>query len=142
MHGAKPGVLPEELRKALGMGDNSPPPWLINMQRYGPPPSYPDLKVCPAPDFRGTEHSCRACAGARPERAHPAAVPMPGVLLRLVGGHAQVPGLSAPIPPGAQFGFQPGGWGKPPVDESGNPLYGDVFGQAMDDGDDDVRPVC
>ncbi|KAK9821340.1 hypothetical protein WJX81_008291 [Elliptochloris bilobata] len=93
MHGAKPGVLPEELRKALGMGENTPPPWLINMQRYGPPPSYPDLKV---------------------------------------------PGLSAAIPPGAQFGFQPGGWGKPPVDENGNPLYGDVFGQAMDDGDDDV----
>jgi splicing factor 3B subunit 2 len=22
-----------------------PPPWLINMQRYGPPPSYPNLKV-------------------------------------------------------------------------------------------------
>ena len=53
----------------------------------------------------------------------------------------QVPGLSAPIPPGAQFGFQPGGWGKPPVDENGNPLYGDVFGLAMDDGDDDVCPV-
>ena len=43
----KPGVLSEELRTALGMGDNSPPPWLINMQRYGPPPSYPDLKVRP-----------------------------------------------------------------------------------------------
>merc|ERR1711933_311997 len=22
-----------------------PPPWLINMQRYGPPPSYPGLKI-------------------------------------------------------------------------------------------------
>jgi len=22
-----------------------------------------------------------------------------------------------------------GGWGKPPVDETGKPLYGDVFGQ-------------
>ena len=42
---AKPGILSEELRTALGMGDNTPPPWLINMQRYGPPPSYPDLKV-------------------------------------------------------------------------------------------------
>ena len=56
------------------------------------------------------------------------------------GAHAQVPGLNAPIPPGAQFGYQPGGWGKPPVDEEGNPLYGDVFGLALDDGDDDVRP--
>ena len=48
MHGAKPGVLPEELRKALGVGENTPPPWLINMQRYGPPPSYPDLKARPS----------------------------------------------------------------------------------------------
>lgn len=22
-----------------------PPPWLINMQRYGPPPSYPSLRI-------------------------------------------------------------------------------------------------
>ena len=28
---------------------------------------------------------------------------------------------------GAKFGYQPGGWGKPPVDEFGRPLYGDVF---------------
>ncbi|CAK0783418.1 hypothetical protein CVIRNUC_006617 [Coccomyxa viridis] len=84
---AKPGILSEELRAALGMGDNTPPPWLINMQRYGPPPSYPDLRIS---------------------------------------------GLNAPIPPGAQFGYQPGGWGKPPVDEQGNPLYGDVFGLAVE----------
>ena len=45
MRGAKPGILSEALRGALGMGETSPPPWLINMQRYGPPPSYPDLKV-------------------------------------------------------------------------------------------------
>lgn len=49
----------------------------------------------------------------------------------------QIPGLSAPIPPGAQFGYQPGGWGKPPVDEEGNPLYGDVFGQFEQDADDE-----
>jgi splicing factor 3B subunit 2 len=60
-----------------------PPPWLINMQRYGPPPSYPGLRI---------------------------------------------PGLNAPIPEGAQWGYHPGGWGKPPVDEYGRPLYGDVFG--------------
>lgn len=55
--------------------------------------------------------------------------------------HVQVPGLSAPIPPGASFGFQPGGWGKAPVDENGDPLYGDVFGQnAGDDDDELVRP--
>ena len=40
----------------------------------------------------------------------------------------RISGLNAPIPPGATFGYQPGGWGKPPVDEYGRPLYGDVFG--------------
>jgi splicing factor 3B subunit 2 len=53
------------------------------LQRYGPPPSYPQLKI---------------------------------------------PGLNAPIPEGASFGYHAGGWGKPPVDEYGRPLYGDVFG--------------
>ena len=50
----------------------APPPWLINMQRYGPPPSYPTLKIA---------------------------------------------GLNSPIPEGAQWGYHPGGWGRPPVDE-------------------------
>nr|GME01939.1 splicing factor 3B subunit 2 [Ipomoea batatas] len=79
----KPGTLSHELKEALGMPEGAPPPWLINMQRYGPPPSYPHLKI---------------------------------------------PGLNAPIPPGAKFGYHAGGWGKPPVDEYGRPLYGDVFG--------------
>ncbi|KAK4884011.1 hypothetical protein RN001_000282 [Aquatica leii] len=84
----KPGDLSEELRTALGMpvGPNAhkvPPPWLIAMQRYGPPPSYPNLKI---------------------------------------------PGLNAPIPDSCSFGYHAGGWGKPPVDETGKPLYGDVFG--------------
>ncbi|CAF0920385.1 unnamed protein product [Didymodactylos carnosus] len=84
----KPGLLGEELRVALGIpvgpaAEKYPPPWLIAMQRYGPPPSYPNLKV---------------------------------------------PGLNAPIPENCQFGYHSGGWGKPPVDEHGRPLYGDVFG--------------
>ena len=46
----QPGELTDDLRTALGMpvGPNAhkvPPPWLIAMQRYGPPPSYPNLKV-------------------------------------------------------------------------------------------------
>ena len=46
----KPGDLTDDLRTALGMpvGPNAhkvPPPWLIAMQRYGPPPSYPNLKI-------------------------------------------------------------------------------------------------
>ncbi|KAH0704228.1 hypothetical protein KY285_018506 [Solanum tuberosum] len=84
----KPGTFSQELKEALGMPEGAPPPWLINMQRYGPPPSYPQLKI---------------------------------------------PGLNAPIPPGAKFGYQPGGWGKPPVDEYGRPLYGDVFGVVQQD---------
>ncbi|XP_028409676.1 splicing factor 3B subunit 2-like isoform X2 [Dendronephthya gigantea] len=89
----KPGDLSEDLRTALGMptgqGSNLvPPPWLIAMQRYGPPPSYPNLKI---------------------------------------------PGLNAPIPEGASFGYHAGGWGKPPVDEHGRPLYGDVFGVQQTD---------
>lgn len=52
----------------------------------------------------------------------------------------KIPGLNAPIPEGcvlnfrffsnvsAQWGFHPGGWGRPPVDEFNQPLYGDVFG--------------
>jgi len=76
----RPGQLSAALKEALGMQEGAPPPWLINMQRYGPPPAYPNLKI---------------------------------------------PGLNAPIPPGAEYGYHPGGWGKPPVDEYGNPLYGD-----------------
>lgn len=41
----KPGKLSTDLRNALGMPENAPPPWLIYMQRYGPPPSYPNLKI-------------------------------------------------------------------------------------------------
>jgi splicing factor 3B subunit 2 len=80
----RPGDLSDELKRALGMTDiTSPPPWLFNMQRFGPPPVYPKLKI---------------------------------------------PGVNCPIPPGARYGFGPGEWGKPPVDEYGRPLYGDVFG--------------
>lgn len=54
----KPGHLSDKLREALDMAPltNSsgaintnaliqPPPWLFNMQRYGPPPSYPNLRI-------------------------------------------------------------------------------------------------
>jgi len=45
MKNYKPGRMSPELRHALGIPENSPPPWLINMQRYGPPPAYPNLKI-------------------------------------------------------------------------------------------------
>ncbi|RJE26087.1 splicing factor 3b [Aspergillus sclerotialis] len=80
----RPGELSLELKEALNMPPGAPPPWLINQQRYGPPPSYPALKI---------------------------------------------PGLNAPPPPGALWGYHPGGYGKPPVDEHNRPLYGgDIFG--------------
>jgi splicing factor 3B subunit 2 len=42
----KPGKLSKRLRESLGMtNDKAPPPWLTNMQRYGPPPSYSGLAV-------------------------------------------------------------------------------------------------
>jgi hypothetical protein len=34
---------------------------------------------------------------------------------------------------GCSFGYHAGGWGKPPVDENGKPLYGDVFGTKSSD---------
>lgn len=40
-----PGDLSDELKEALNMPPGAPPPWLINQQRYGPPPSYPALKI-------------------------------------------------------------------------------------------------
>ncbi len=39
------GELSEELKRALGMGSKDPPPYLYNMQRYGMPPSYPQLRI-------------------------------------------------------------------------------------------------
>lgn len=81
------GHLSDTLLQALGMKDNkTSPPWLVTQQRYGPPPSYPNLRI---------------------------------------------PGLTCPIPAGGQFGYHQGGWGKPPVDEYGRPIYGDVFAQAV-----------
>jgi len=41
----KPGRISEKLRVCLGIPENSPPPWIINMQRYGPPPAYTNLKI-------------------------------------------------------------------------------------------------
>ncbi|KAI1819191.1 hypothetical protein F4861DRAFT_159954 [Xylaria intraflava] len=80
----RPGELSEPLKEALSIPPGAPPPWLINQQRFGPPPSYPSLRI---------------------------------------------PGLNAPIPPGAQWGFNPGCYGKPPVDEYNRPLFGgDIFG--------------
>jgi len=93
MREKRPGELSTELARALGMPSReAPPPWLYNMQRYGPPPSYPNLKI---------------------------------------------PGVNHPIPPGARYGYNESEWGKPPVDEYGRPLFGDVFGTEMRFGQDE-----
>ncbi|XP_049850254.1 splicing factor 3B subunit 2-like [Schistocerca gregaria] len=78
-HNFVAGQLSDQLKRALGMTDITPPPWLIKMQRIGPPPSYPNLRI---------------------------------------------PGLNAPIPPGAQYGFHAGGWGSAPIDMYGRPIWG------------------
>jgi splicing factor 3B subunit 2 len=41
----RPGELSKELIEALSIPPLAPPPWLIAMQRYGAPPSYPHLKI-------------------------------------------------------------------------------------------------
>lgn len=41
--------------------------------------------------------------------------------------HLAIPGLNAPLPlaePPCQYGFHPGGWGKPPLDAYGRPMFG------------------
>ena len=41
----KPGKLSKNLRAALGISSSTIPPFVQNMQRYGPPPAYPFLKI-------------------------------------------------------------------------------------------------
>ena len=41
----RPGKLTKFLRAALGISATTIPPFVQNMQRYGPPPSYPFLKI-------------------------------------------------------------------------------------------------
>ena len=41
----KPGKISKNLRAALGISSTTIPPFVQNMQRYGPPPAYPFLKI-------------------------------------------------------------------------------------------------
>ena len=41
----RPGKLSNYLRNALGISSTAIPPFVQNMQRYGPPPAYPFLKI-------------------------------------------------------------------------------------------------
>ena len=113
-----------------------PPPLLLHMQRYGPPPSYPNLKIpglnAPIP----TVHML-LCPGVEEEYSSLffhylslfvcLSLPL-SLSLSLSALLSCNPRFFAQ---GASFGYHPGGWGKPPVDELGRPLYGDVFGTAI-----------
>lgn len=84
----KPGIMSEGLKEALGMPVGAPLPWLLTMQKIGPPPAFPTMEI---------------------------------------------PGLNAPIPPGASWGYAPGQFGKPTLDEYNRPMWGgDVFGVYKD----------
>jgi splicing factor 3B subunit 2 len=50
----------------------------------------------------------------------------------------RIPGVNAPLPPGAQYGPPPTGWGTPPLDNFGRPLYGDVYGTSGPSPEDDA----
>jgi splicing factor 3B subunit 2 len=43
--GVMAGRLSPSLLDALGIASQCPPPWILNMQKYGPPPGYPTLKI-------------------------------------------------------------------------------------------------
>lgn len=57
----RPGDLSPELVEALSIPPLAPPPWLISMQRFGPPPSYPTLRIpglnAPIPEGSVTLHT-------------------------------------------------------------------------------------
>lgn len=44
-HKFKVGRMSPALIEALGINSNQLPPWIANMQRFGPPPAYPNLKI-------------------------------------------------------------------------------------------------
>lgn len=49
----RPGHLSAELRAALGISSSGLPPWIMNMQKFGSPPSYPNLKIPGLSSFGG-----------------------------------------------------------------------------------------
>lgn len=45
MRSFQPGRISMKLRTALGINESATPTFVANMQRYGPPPAYPNLKI-------------------------------------------------------------------------------------------------
>jgi splicing factor 3B subunit 2 len=58
----RPGKLSRNLRNALGISSTTIPPFVQNMQRYGPPPSYPFLKI-PGVNINDDDTSAMATPG-------------------------------------------------------------------------------
>ena len=58
----RPGKLSKNLRNALGISSTTIPPFVQNMQRYGPPPAYPFLKI-PGVNIPDDETSAMATPG-------------------------------------------------------------------------------
>ena len=58
----RPGKLSKNLRNALGISSTTIPPFVQNMQRYGPPPAYPFLKI-PGVNIPDDETSTMATPG-------------------------------------------------------------------------------
>lgn len=128
----KPGQLSQELKEALGMPDGAPPPWLINMQvstivycvvlTISLPIYFPKLIFFCAVYVKTLPRYCRLSTVTI---GYLILCLWKKTMLQRYGPppsypHLKIPGLNAPIPEGASFGYHAGGWGKPPVDEVRN----------------------
>lgn len=163
---ARPGVLSQDLRDALGMEEGAPPPWLINMQVredrdargawrltgtaknlcrslivvFSARSAMARRRLTPASRFRGSMRpSLLVRSWLCSFRCHVKSIASMHATSRVLEAKWLLIALPVSIVPGTggQFGYHPGGWGKPPVDEFGSPIYGDVFGQGTGDGDED-----
>lgn len=128
----KPGQLSQELKEALGMPDGAPPPWLINMQVSTI--VYCVVLTISLPIYCSQTYILLCCLCGNSAKILQNInchnwifdlVLVKKTMLQRYGPppsypHLKIPGLNAPIPEGASFGYHAGGWGKPPVDEVHN----------------------
>ncbi|KAG1740700.1 PSP-domain-containing protein [Suillus occidentalis] len=110
----RPGDLSPELVEALSIPPLAPPPWLISMQRFGPPPSYPTLRI-PGLNVSILEGS----------------VWHNSTILKSLTAYQALNGVSILVD-GASL----------PLDEYNRPLYGDVFGVLPKVTDTNLTRIC
>ena len=96
-------------------------------QRYGPPAAYPNLRIpglnAPLPEGASFGYHPGACCFLMTTHTRwPVGDDIVGLPVEAAGENKLCHLSIFPPPPLA------GGWGKPPVNEFGQPLYGDVFG--------------